>query len=93
VTQLSQTTQQNAADSEELAATAEQMSGHSKHLRETISFFKVSSETTDNNADNELAARKAEKKRAPRSERAPGSAAFKTAGNLALAADTAARIQ
>jgi methyl-accepting chemotaxis protein len=42
VTQLSQTTQQNAAASEELAATADQMSGHANHLQQAIAFFKVS---------------------------------------------------
>jgi methyl-accepting chemotaxis protein len=39
---LSQTTQQNAAGSEELAATAEEMSGQAEELQSAIAFFKVS---------------------------------------------------
>jgi methyl-accepting chemotaxis protein len=42
VTQLSQTTQQNASSSEELAATAEEMSGQAEQLQQTMSFFKNS---------------------------------------------------
>ena len=41
VTQLSQTTQQNASSSEELAATAEEMSGQAEQLQQTMSFFKL----------------------------------------------------
>jgi methyl-accepting chemotaxis protein len=41
VTQLSQTTQQNASSSEELAATAEEMSGQAEHLQQAMSFFKL----------------------------------------------------
>jgi methyl-accepting chemotaxis protein len=40
--QLNQITQQNASASEELAATAEEMSGQAVQLQEQISFFKVS---------------------------------------------------
>jgi methyl-accepting chemotaxis protein len=36
---LSQTTQQNAASSEELAATAEEMSGQAEQLQQAMSFF------------------------------------------------------
>ena len=41
ISQLSQTTQQNASASEELAATAEEMSGQVEELQSTIAFFKV----------------------------------------------------
>jgi methyl-accepting chemotaxis protein len=41
MTQMNQITQQNASASEELAATAEEMSGQAGQLQETISFFKV----------------------------------------------------
>jgi methyl-accepting chemotaxis protein len=41
VTQLSQTTQQNASSSEELAATAEEMSGQAEQLQQAMSFFKL----------------------------------------------------
>ncbi|TXT34386.1 MAG: methyl-accepting chemotaxis protein, partial [Comamonadaceae bacterium] len=40
-TQLNQITQQNASSSEELAATAEEMSGQAAQLQEVMSFFKV----------------------------------------------------
>ena len=39
--QLSQTTQQNASASEELAATAGAMSNQAQHLQHSISFFSV----------------------------------------------------
>jgi methyl-accepting chemotaxis protein len=38
---LSQITQQNASSSEELAATAEEMSGQAEQLQQTMSFFKI----------------------------------------------------
>jgi methyl-accepting chemotaxis protein len=41
VSQLSQTTQQNASSSEELAATAEEMSSQAEQLQQTMSFFKL----------------------------------------------------
>ena len=41
MTQLSQTTQQNAAASEQLASTAEEMSGQAEQLQSTMAFFKV----------------------------------------------------
>jgi methyl-accepting chemotaxis protein len=41
VTQLSQTTQQNASSSEELAATAEEMSSQAEQLQQAMSFFKL----------------------------------------------------
>jgi methyl-accepting chemotaxis protein len=37
---LSQTTQQNAASSEELAATSEEMSSQAAQLLQTMTFFK-----------------------------------------------------
>jgi methyl-accepting chemotaxis protein len=39
--QMSQITQQNAAASEELAATSEEMSGQARHLQQLMDFFKV----------------------------------------------------
>jgi methyl-accepting chemotaxis protein len=41
MSQLNQTTQQNAAGAEELSATAEQMSGQAEQLQQLMSFFKV----------------------------------------------------
>jgi len=41
MTHLSQTTQHNASASEELAATAEEMSGQARQLQQAIAFFKV----------------------------------------------------
>jgi methyl-accepting chemotaxis protein len=41
MTQMSQITQQNASSSEELAATAEEMSGQTGHLQQLMRFFKV----------------------------------------------------
>jgi len=41
MTQLNQTTQQNAAASEELAATAEEMRSRAEHLGELMAFFKT----------------------------------------------------
>jgi methyl-accepting chemotaxis protein len=38
---MSQTTQQNAASSEELAATAEEMSSQAEQLQNTMAFFKL----------------------------------------------------
>jgi methyl-accepting chemotaxis protein len=38
---LSQTTQQNAAASEELAATAEEMSSQAQLLQQVMAYFKV----------------------------------------------------
>ena len=51
VSQLSQTTQQNASSSEELAATSEEMSSQVEQLQQTMSFFKL-----DNVGDRGLAA-------------------------------------
>ena len=39
--QLNQITQQNASSSEELAATAEEMSGQAEQLQQLMAFFKV----------------------------------------------------
>ncbi|SFU56514.1 methyl-accepting chemotaxis protein [Pseudoduganella namucuonensis] len=44
VVQLSQTTQMNAASSEQLAATAEEMSGQAEQLQRTMAFFRLGSE-------------------------------------------------
>jgi methyl-accepting chemotaxis protein len=41
VSQLNQTTQQNASSSEELAATSEEMSGQAEQLQQTMAFFKL----------------------------------------------------
>ena len=41
---LNQTTQQNAAASEELAATAEEMSGQAEHLQDVMTFFKLNTD-------------------------------------------------
>ena len=45
--QLDQVTQQNAAGSEELAATAEEMRSQSQSLIEMISFFKLQSSASN----------------------------------------------
>ena len=42
VSHLSMTTQQNASSSEELAATAEELSSQAEQLQQTMSFFKLS---------------------------------------------------
>ena len=39
--QLNQTTQQNAASSEELAATAEQMNGQARNVQQLVGFFQM----------------------------------------------------
>ncbi|MFZ2368865.1 MAG: methyl-accepting chemotaxis protein [Azonexus sp.] len=44
MSQLSQITQQNASASEELAATAEEMSGQALNLQELMAFFKIAGE-------------------------------------------------
>jgi methyl-accepting chemotaxis protein len=44
VSQLSQTTQQNASSSEELAATSEEMSSQAEQLQQTMSFFKLATQ-------------------------------------------------
>jgi methyl-accepting chemotaxis protein len=41
MTQLNQITQQNASSSEELAATAEEMSSQAENLQQLVAFFKV----------------------------------------------------
>ena len=43
MSQLNQTTQQNASSSEELAATSEEMSSQAEQLQQTMSFFKLDS--------------------------------------------------
>jgi methyl-accepting chemotaxis protein len=44
--QLNQITQQNASASEELAATAEEMSGQVERLQQLMAFFKVDTSAT-----------------------------------------------
>ncbi|KQU81234.1 hypothetical protein ASC88_12930 [Rhizobacter sp. Root29] len=44
MSQLSQTTQQNASSSEELAATSEEMSSQAEQLQQTMSFFKLATQ-------------------------------------------------
>ena len=46
MTNLDQVTQQNASASEELASASEEMSSQAAHLKELVSFFKVSASTT-----------------------------------------------
>jgi methyl-accepting chemotaxis protein len=59
MSQMNQITQQNASASEELAATAEEMSGQAGQLQETISFFKVGSGVgTSTNAPSRVKAAK-----------------------------------
>jgi methyl-accepting chemotaxis protein len=41
MTQLNQITQRNASSAEELAAMADEMSGHAENLQQLVSFFKV----------------------------------------------------
>ncbi|MGE5467578.1 MAG: methyl-accepting chemotaxis protein [Ignavibacteria bacterium] len=50
MSQLSQITQQNASASEELAATAEEMSGQATNLQHLMSFFTISDSTTGHQA-------------------------------------------
>ena len=49
MSQLTQTTQQNAASSEELAATAEEMTGQAEQLQQLMSFFNTGHGTTQRN--------------------------------------------
>jgi methyl-accepting chemotaxis protein len=57
VAQLSQTTQQNASASEELAATSEEMSGQAEQLQQAMSFFKLSGAGARPSANKTAAAR------------------------------------
>ena len=63
VSQLNQTTQQNASSSEELAATAEEMSGQAGQLRQAMSFFRVS-DASDPTGKSRLVGKPAAAKRA-----------------------------
>lgn len=47
MTQMSQITQQNAAASEELAATSEEMNGQARLLQELVAFFKLKRDSGD----------------------------------------------
>lgn len=76
ITQLNQVTQKNAAGSEELAATAEEMSGQAHQLQQAMDFFQL---------------RQGPGSRTGSSEGRPGKAKRKVAkvfGNLALAAES-----
>jgi methyl-accepting chemotaxis protein len=63
--QLSQITQQNASASEELAATAEEMSGQAGNLQELISFFSIDGQTGQRGASRRPAPRQPAAKVAP----------------------------
>jgi methyl-accepting chemotaxis protein len=76
VTQLSQTTQQNASSSEELAATAEEMSGQAEQLQQTMAFFKTANSASGSKAGTRKATAGGSGQRR--------AAAAPVAGNLAL---------
>ncbi|MGE5466319.1 MAG: methyl-accepting chemotaxis protein, partial [Ignavibacteria bacterium] len=50
MSQLSQITQQNASASEELAATAEEMSGQATNLQQLMAFFTIAGRSADHQA-------------------------------------------
>jgi methyl-accepting chemotaxis protein len=76
VSQLNQTTQQNASSSEELAATSEEMSSQAEQLQQTMTFFKVDGSGRAPAPRKSAAAKPATAKRA----------AFKTGGTKAATA-------
>jgi methyl-accepting chemotaxis protein len=78
VSQMNQTTQENAASSEELASTAEEMSTHAAQLQELMSFFRLQSAPVE---------RAAPRSRTQLTTRKPALkvAQPRVAGNLALA--------
>mgnify|MGYP006284107127 FL=1 len=51
VQQLNQVTQQNAASSEELATSAEELSSQADQLKQVVSFFKITHDESNNNAN------------------------------------------
>jgi methyl-accepting chemotaxis protein len=73
--QLNQITQQNASASEELAATAEEMSGQAMQLQELMAFFKVDASATPT-ARAPTAARAAPKKAASQHKALTNEASF-----------------
>ena len=73
--QLNQITQQNASASEELAATAEEMSGQAMQLQELMAFFKVDASATPA-ARAPTAARAASKKATPQHKALTNEASF-----------------
>ena len=75
MTQLNSITQQNASASEELAATAEEMSSQATQLQEVMSFFRVGSSRAHTAAPTGKAASAVKTKAAP----VPGKAASKKA--------------
>jgi len=85
VTQLSQTTQQNAAASEELAATADQMNGHANHLQQAIAFFKVSENTSAAHAKPQVAPMQSALARKPGKKRAGRTAPLQSEADASLA--------
>jgi methyl-accepting chemotaxis protein len=85
VTQLSQTTQQNAAASEELAATADQMNGHANHLQQAIAFFKVSENTSAAHAKPQVAPMQTALARKPGKKRAGKTAPLQSEADASLA--------
>jgi methyl-accepting chemotaxis protein len=56
INQVSQTLQHNAAASEELSSTAEEMSAQAIRLQESMTYFKLSSDTKKNNGSQRVAA-------------------------------------
>jgi methyl-accepting chemotaxis protein len=76
---MSQTTQQNAASSEELAATSEEMSSQAEQLQSTMAFFKLAGGTAPVRRQPKPATAKRGSRAAPR----PSGAAL--AGEIALA--------
>jgi methyl-accepting chemotaxis protein len=86
VSQLSQTTQQNASSSEELAATSEEMSSQAEQLQQTMSFFKLAGGGGAQvaKASNQPPSRPAATRTAKAGKRA-GSGGFNLAGGMAFA--------
>ena len=64
---MDQITQQNASSSEELAATAEEMTSQAEQLKELVSFFRIGQESLRAEADEPRAARSSRSPRRTRS--------------------------
>ena len=71
MSQLNQITQQNASASEELAATAEEMSGQATQLQSLMAFFKVGGATGSARAEDASAASKAAAEKQAKNRAAP----------------------
>jgi methyl-accepting chemotaxis protein-1 (serine sensor receptor) len=82
VTQMNQTTQQNAASSEELAATARSMSGQAEQLQQVMTFFTIAADAGAAGRERPGAPRAAVAKAAATQVRAAG-AKFQAVGNRA----------